>query len=166
MKSPVADNIFPDPKHDHDKCLKQAVQKARGIFATRNLKLTPLREQIYRQILTAHTALGAYEIRDHLNKTDRNIAPITIYRILDLLRQNGLIHRLESQNTYYACHHNHQNETSFVTLICRGCGVIVELMDDNINKAFDALEQNADFLKEHRVLEIEGLCPQCHEPSR
>jgi len=158
-------NIFPDPAHNHDKCLGNAVQKARQVFSARNLRLTPLREQIYRQILTSHTALGAYGLLEHLNKADRQIAPITIYRILDLLKEAGLIHRIESQNAYYACYHDHRNAGCFVTLICRGCGTIAEFLDKKLEKTFELLDQNAEFEKERRVLEIEGLCSLCRQPK-
>ena len=156
-------NAFPAPGHNHDKCLAGAIDKARQLFAAQKLKLTPLREEIYRQVLNAHTALGAYEIRDQINRTNRNVAPITIYRILDLLRETGLIHRLESQNTYYACYQEHKSSTSIVTLICQHCGNVAELVDENVEKLMGLLEKNADFVMENRVLEIEGKCPQCRK---
>jgi len=158
-------NAFPIPGHNHSMCLTRAIENARAIFAAKNLNLTPLREEIYRQILTAHTAQGAYQIRDHLNRSGRNVAPITIYRILDLLLEAGLIHRLESQNTYYACFQSHKNSTSIVALICQQCGTVAELVDENIEKLMGLLEKNADFTMANRMLEIEGKCPQCRDEA-
>jgi len=43
--------------------------------------------------------VGAYEIMDHLAKLKgRTIAPPTVYRALDFLIENGLIHRIERMN--------------------------------------------------------------------
>jgi len=159
------ENVFPAPGHNHSMCLTGAVENARTVFAAKNLNLTPLREEIYRQILTAHTAQGAYQIRDHLNRSDRNVAPITIYRILDLLLEAGLIHRLESQNTYYACFQNHESGTSIVALICQQCGTVAELVDENVEKLMGLLEKNAGFVMENRMLEIAGKCPQCRDEA-
>ena len=156
-------NAFPPPHHDHHHCADQAIHKARALFSSKKLLLTPLRERIYRQILTSHNALGAYQLLECLNKNDRKTAPITIYRILDLLCEIGLIHRLQSQNTYFACYQNHDSQNSTITLICRKCGTIAELLDETIDKAFEVLERNVNFITENRVLEIEGICPECHQ---
>ena len=166
MNSPCSDKIFPGPDHNHDRCLKGAITKARQTFADRKLRLTPLREQIYRRILTARTALGAYEIRDHFIKNNRDIAPITVYRILDLLNEIGLIHRLTSKNSYYACYHDHKGKTAFVTLICQGCGEVAELLDEKIEKLIGKLEKTADFHANQRMLEIDGLCARCRQTDK
>lgn len=163
MSKDKAESAFPTPNHNHARCLNEAIEKAKKIFLSRKLKLTPLREQIYRQILTSHKAVGAYDILDRMRHEGREIAPITAYRILDLLDEMGLIHRLELQNAYYACFHDHTGDKNFITLICRKCGAIAELMDQKINHVFDALEKQVGFTKEKRILEVVGLCQRCHK---
>lgn len=161
MPKTISDKAFPHPEHDHDMCLETAIQKAKKTFESNKLRLTPLRENVLREILNSHRALGAYEILERLKPANQKIAPITIYRILDLLLDLRLIHRLETQNTYYACHHAHHSSNSFVTMICKDCGEIAELIDKNIEKAFEQLEAKVSFAKESRTLEVEGLCPNC-----
>src|SRR5271167_4230251 len=53
-------------------------------------------------------------------------APITIYRALDFLRENGLVHRIESRNAFVACAHNHGDNDLVVFLICEKCGAVGE----------------------------------------
>ena len=53
-------------------------------------------------------------------------APITIYRALDFLRENGLVHRIESRNAFIACVHNHDSGDPVVFLICEKCGAVGE----------------------------------------
>ncbi len=161
-----SNNAFPTPGHNHKQCLNDAIDKARKVFSLRKLRLTPLREQIYRQILTSHDAIGAYDILDRMRRQGREIAPITAYRILDLLHDMGLIHRLELQNAYYACYRDHEDDKNFIALICRGCGTIAELVDRKVSRVFEALEKEAGFTEEKRVLEVQGLCRSCRDSRK
>ena len=66
-----------------------------------------MRRHVLEALLASHKPLGAYEIIEHLaqhRSTQQNRpAPITIYRALDFLRDNGLVHRIESRNAFVAC---------------------------------------------------------------
>ena len=61
------------------------------------MRLTPLREAVLRVLLSSHQALGAYDIIEKLQVNGRRLAPISVYRIIDVLLEAGLAHRLESQ---------------------------------------------------------------------
>ena len=41
MTQAAASNAFPAPEHDHDRCLAEAMERARKAFKTKGLKLTP-----------------------------------------------------------------------------------------------------------------------------
>src|SRR6266478_9024563 len=45
---------------------------------------------------------------------------------LDFLRENGLVHRIESRNAFIACVHNHAAADLVVFLICERCGAVGE----------------------------------------
>ena len=47
-------------------------------------------------------------------------------RALDFLRDNGLVHRIESRNAFIACAHNHESHDPVVFLICEKCGAVGE----------------------------------------
>ena len=53
-------------------------------------------------------------------------APITIYRALDFLTAQGLVHRIESRNAFLACINNHAADAPVVFLICEHCGAVGE----------------------------------------
>ena len=55
-------------------------------------------------------------------------APITVYRALEFLRENGLVHRIESRNAFVACVHNHAAGDLVVFLICERCGAVGEAL--------------------------------------
>ena len=98
--------IFPAPDHDHARCTSAAIAHAEAQCAERAQRLTPMRRQVLEVLLTSHRPLGAYEIIDRLQQKIRP-APITIYRALEFLSDNGLVHRIESRNAFVACVHNH-----------------------------------------------------------
>src|SRR5436305_1775108 len=98
---------FPAPGHDHDRCAADAISHAERVCAGRAQKFTPIRRQVLQALLSSHRPLGAYEVIDEMAKSMPRPAPITVYRALDFLMQNGLVHRIESRNAFLACAHDH-----------------------------------------------------------
>ena len=103
--------IFPAPDHDHGRCASAALAHAEALCAERAQRLTPMRRHVLQALLASHRPLGAYEIIERLADPGRP-APITVYRALDFLRDNGLVHRIESRNAFVACVHNTPTTTS------------------------------------------------------
>ena len=83
---------------------------AERVCARRAQKFTPIRRQVLQALLSSHRPLGAYEVIDELAKSMPRPAPITVYRALDFLMENGLVHRIESRNAYLACAHDHDDD--------------------------------------------------------
>ena len=98
---------FPTPGHDHERCASDAIAHAEAICAARKERLTPIRRRVLEALLASHQPLGAYELIDRLAVRGARPAPITIYRALDFLREQGLVHRIESRNAFIACVQNH-----------------------------------------------------------
>ncbi len=92
----------------------------------RSQKLTPTRRQVLEVLLSSHKPLGAYEIIDRAAKGGTRHAPITVYRALEFLIENGLAHRIESRNAFIACVHRHASDDLVVFLICERCGEVGE----------------------------------------
>src|SRR5215510_9106697 len=93
--------VFPGPDHDHDRCSSDAMAEA--LCARRGQRLTPIRRKVLATLLSTHKPLGAYEIVERLALKGPRPAPITAYRALEFLRENGLVHRIESRNAFVAC---------------------------------------------------------------
>src|SRR3954471_22140635 len=114
---------FPAPDHDHDRCAADALRHAEALCAGRAQKFTPIRRQVLQALLSSHRPLGAYEVIDEMAKSMPRPAPITVYRALDFLMQNGLVHRIESRNAFLACAHDHDAAAMVAFLICDACGL-------------------------------------------
>ena len=94
-------------------------------------------------------------------------APITVYRALEFLRDNGLIHRIESRNAFIACVHNHAAGALVVFLICEHCGAVGEAASAAVADHLKSAARAAGFVPKAPVIEISGVCAHCqqHEHS-
>src|SRR5437899_12145699 len=113
---------FPAPDHGHGRCTADAMTHAEQVCVRRAQKFTPIRRQVLQALLSSHRPLGAYEVIDELAKSMPRPAPITVYRALDFLMENGLVHRIESRNAYLACAHAHAAAARAAILISDACG--------------------------------------------
>jgi Fur family zinc uptake transcriptional regulator len=153
--------IFPPPDHDHDRCSSDALAQAEAICAARAQRLTPIRRRVLESLLASHAPLGAYELIDRLAKRGARPAPITIYRALDFLRDNGLVHRIESRNAFIACGHNHGSGDPVVFLICERCGSVGEAGGSPVAETIKTAARAAGFMPKTPVIEITGICSHC-----
>jgi Fur family zinc uptake transcriptional regulator len=152
--------IFPAPDHDHDRCASAAIAHAESHCAARAQRLTPMRRRVLEALLASHKPLGAYEIIERLSG-ETPPAPITIYRALDFLRENGLVHRIESRNAFVACVHDHGDGDLVVFLICESCGAVGEAPGEGAADALKASSRAAGFSPKSPLIEIAGICSHC-----
>jgi Fur family zinc uptake transcriptional regulator len=158
-------------QHDHQRCIDQALRDARRLCKQRKVKLTPLRASVLALVWRSHQALGAYPLMDLLRQkrleeegANKLIAPPTVYRVLDFLQQQGLIHRLATLNAYIGCEHPAQQHNGCF-LICADCHNTEELPDTELSSAIDNLAQSDGFCVQHAAVEVVGLCAGCQEST-
>ena len=159
----TAVSTFPAPDHDHARCSSDALAQAEEICTARGQRLTPIRRQVLEALLGSHKPLGAYEIIGVLATKDGRPAPITIYRALDFLRENELVHRIESRNAFVACIHNHATGAPVVFLICEKCGTVGEALSAAAAETLRAAAKSAGFTPKTPVIEIAGICAHCRK---
>jgi Fur family zinc uptake transcriptional regulator len=157
----IATAIFPTPGHDHDRCASEAIAHAEAICAARAERLTPTRRRVLEALLESHHPLGAYELIDRLAQDGSRPAPITIYRALDFLREQGLVHRIESRNAFIACVHPHASGDPVVFLICEKCGAVGEAASAAVADTIKRASRAAGFTPKTPVIEISGICAHC-----
>jgi Fur family zinc uptake transcriptional regulator len=152
---------FPGPEHDHDSCSARAIAHAEALCAARAARLTPLRRQVLAALAESHQPLGAYELMDRLAGQGPRPAPITVYRALEFLVDNGLVHRIESRNAFLACINNHASGAPVVFLICERCGAVGEAPSAEVTRTLSAAAKRAGFTPRAPVIEITGVCAHC-----
>jgi Fur family zinc uptake transcriptional regulator len=159
MTQAVASSAFPAPEHNHDLCLEEAMERAHRAFHNKGLKLTPLRQSVFREIAASHKAIGAYEVLDRLATRGERLAPISVYRAIEALVAAGIVHRFESRNAFFACHAGH--EMRQLVLACEACGRVAEVDADKVFAAIDTSAGSAGFATKGAVVEVWGLCASC-----
>ena len=146
--------------HNHRACIEDALATARTLCTTRGVQLTPLREKVLQIVWKSHKPVGAYEVLDELAQTHKSARPPTVYRALDFLMAEGLIHKIESLNAYLGCIEAGAPHSGQF-LICRQCGATEEIVDAKLEAALAAAAGRAHFRPERKVVEISGLCARC-----
>src|SRR3954467_15738473 len=155
--------VFPAPDHDHDQCSTDAMAVAEALCAQRGQRLTPIRRKVLAALLVTHKPLGAYEIIERLALTGPRLAPITTYRALEFLRENGLVHRIESRNAFIACVHTHAAGDLVVFLICERCGAVGEAASLEVAATLKSAARAAGFTPKLPVIEVSGVCTHCRD---
>jgi Fur family zinc uptake transcriptional regulator len=153
--------VFHPPDHDHERCSTDAMTTAEAICLDRGQRLTPIRRKVLAALLASHKPLGAYEIIDRMAVKGARAAPITAYRALEFLRENGLVHRIESHNAFIACVHTHAAGDLVVFLICERCGAVGEAASADVAATLTSAARAAGFTPKSPVIEISGICSHC-----
>jgi Fur family zinc uptake transcriptional regulator len=143
---------------------ESALDAAATACQGRGAQLTPLRRTVLGLVLESPRPVGAYALLDLLKADRAGAAPPTVYRALDFLLEQRLVHRLEKLNAFVACHvhdcgADHEHPAQF--LICDRCGVVTELEEPQVSRALEAAASRAGFRPTRATVEIEGTCARC-----
>jgi Fur family zinc uptake transcriptional regulator len=147
-------------RHNHDRCIAEALAEAERHCARAGLRLTPARRRVLEILLEAHRAMGAYEVLERMQKEGLGAQPPAAYRALDFLVANGFVHRIEGLNAFVACAHPGQTHRP-AFLHCRKCGTVAEAKADVCGGTLARAAETAGFGIESIVVEARGLCPTC-----
>ena len=113
--------------------------------------------------------MSAYELVDYCKEHyGESIPAMSVYRILDFLQEEHLVHKLNLANKYIACAHitcAHEHGVPQF-LICGSCQKVEEI---TINKStINTLRKNVEGAGFHLVspqLEMNCLCSDCKDAS-
>jgi len=172
---------FPKPGHNHARCAADALRRAETICAARKTRLTEIRRDVLEIVWQSHVPIGAYDILSRLNKggggrppsnTSRarraregRIAPMAVYRALEFLMDQGLVHRLASLNAFIGCVHAGEDPHTAQFLICSSCGTTAELESAPLKRALAQAVSERGFTIDSQIVEISGVCPHCSAAS-
>jgi len=122
-------------------------------------KLTKNQALVLKILTKASQPLGAYAILDKLRSHGFN-APLTVYRALEQLAGQGLVHKIESLNSWTTCCGDH-HANSPVFEICNDCGVVTEQFDRELVKSLNSMSERSGFIPDRSIIEIHGRCDDC-----
>ena len=131
----------------------------KGTNADVKTKLTKNQALVLNVLTKASQPLGAYAILAELRSYGFK-APLTVYRALDQLAAMGLVHKLESLNSWTSCCGDHHANPP-VFEICNDCGNVTEHFDEELLKNLNSMSERSGFMPDRSIIEIHGRCDDC-----
>ena len=141
------------------------LSQARVLCDRRGAQLTELRRKVLGLVLESPRPSGAYDLLDQLRAHHKGAAPPTVYRALDFLLEQGLIHKVERLSAFVGCIHpsededGHHHAAQF--LICQRCGRVTELEDPRVDAVLIEAARERGFRPASSTIEVEGICAPC-----
>ena len=123
------------------------------------VRLTKNQKLVFDVLVNASQPLGAYSILNELLEHGFK-SPLTVYRALNQLTSKGLLHKLESLNSWTTCcGKHHLNPPVFA--ICNDCGNVTEHFDEVLINSLNAISEKSGFTPDRSIIEIHGQCDTC-----
>jgi Fe2+ or Zn2+ uptake regulation protein len=122
-------------------------------------RVTPGRLRVLHALAAAERGLTLQALQGLLAVGGKPLDRMTLYRTLELLENQGLVHRLAFTGEYLRCQlggsgcHHH--------LVCRRCGLVQEVHCLGMAAVERAAAATNHFRIGYHLVEFVGLCPQC-----
>jgi Fur family zinc uptake transcriptional regulator len=162
-------NVLSSSSEQLMKNVTQIINQAEASCRANGTKLTEKRKQILTGLLTSEKARSAYELIDYMHKEfDQSLPPTTVYRILDFLAEENLVHKLHLANKYVACSHircNHAHEVPQF-LICEECSNVKEIgIKRSLVNTLKRNVEEAGYFLTNPQLELHCICQDCADEA-
>jgi Fur family ferric uptake transcriptional regulator len=131
------------------------------VLARAGLKRGGARERVVELLASQTCALSAVEIEDELRADRRPVARASIYRVLELLDDHGLVERVEVGDGVTRFepmlpsgeHHHH--------LVCDSCGRLVAFDDPALERAIQRASSRLGARVDRHEIVLRGACQDC-----
>ena len=125
------------------------------------LGYTQNRHRVFEVVGNNSSPLSAQQIFDTLSRTD-NINRVTVYRILDLLVDKGLVDRISGGGRSFvyglAPNENHPAHPHFY---CKNCGSLECLSPQSLSVDVQPMQRTFPGLIENVEVRVDGVCKNC-----
>jgi len=105
--------------------------------------------------------LSAYEILNKFQKY-KKIQPMTVYRALKKLTNEGLIHKTNKNKTFHICNTSNIHNHNAILAVCNDCGITEELNTNLFSKIIKQVKSKSKFNFNNYNLEITTNCKECN----
>jgi|TARA_Y200000002_G_C22626329_1_gene640440 Fur family zinc uptake transcriptional regulator len=105
--------------------------------------------------------LTAYQILNRIQKF-KFVQPMTIYRALKDLVEQGLIHKTNKNKTFHLCNSSENHDHNAVLAVCNDCGLAEELNTNIFSKIIKDIKTKKKFNFDNFNLEITTTCKECN----
>lgn len=136
------------------------LDRAAAHCAARGARLTPIRRDVLDLLLRHENGLKAYDLLAQIKQLRSNATPPTVYRALDFLIEQGLVHKIGRINQFVACRHE-SHDLPGLFLVCPHCGKVSELHDSVLMQSLLRSIARAGHALDCQEVEVSSTCPDC-----
>jgi Fur family ferric uptake transcriptional regulator len=105
--------------------------------------------------------LTAQQIFDELRAEGRRVGIASVYRVLDLLTDKGLLQRVELGEGTARYEPAHAGGEHHHHLVCADCGKVEAFEDDELERALHRVESRTGYSVAGHDVVLRGLCRDC-----
>jgi len=145
------------------------LEGAERLCRAASLRLTDKRRRLLSSLLGATAPVSAYELAQSYREEHGTELPVmSVYRMLDVFIEAGIVHKLRSLNRFVPCSHIACEHPHAMTqfLICDGCGEVMEMaFADQELEQLERKARSTGFHLFREQLELHGLCERCESAA-
>jgi Fur family ferric uptake transcriptional regulator len=143
-----------------EKAMQNEIQIFRNFIRNKGLRNTPEREVIIEEIFSKHDHFDVDELYLRLKRKSKKVSKPSIYRIIPLLLESGLIQEayFEDGHLHYEHIYGHDHHCH---LRCITCGKTIEFNEKSIKRIEKRLAEKYGFKVKGHKLEVFGYCQKC-----
>ncbi len=141
---------------------KSELQVFREYLKRHQLRYTPEREAIIREIFSIHDHFDVDSLYLSMRQKGMHVSKASIYRLIPLLIESNLIQEVffEDGHMHYEHIYGHSHHCH---LRCVECKKIEEFQDARLEEIEIDLADRFGFKIIDHKLEVRGVCPECME---
>jgi Fur family ferric uptake transcriptional regulator len=136
-------------------------EHAHAVLARAGLRRGGARERIIEFLGREDCALSAVEIEDALREDGQGIGRASVYRVLELLVEHGLVERVTVGRDLCRYERALPNGEHHHHLVCDKCGRLVAFDDPGLERAIHRVSERLGARVEHHDVTLRGACADC-----
>ena len=137
-----------------------------NVQARNTLNLTASRRAVLDILKSAGRPMKAYDILSKLQEVIKHAKPPTVYRALDYLVSNHVLHRVNNQNAFMYCQQHvecsqQQEKRVSILFSCQLCGAVIENANHSLTAVIRQMTSSLGFKSDADMVECSGVCQNC-----
>lgn len=125
------------------------------------LRATPARLALMNLLEKANKPLDVQEMITHLNKMEIKTDPATVFRIVNMFSDKGLVKTIELHEGKFR--YELASRPEHHHFLCTNCGMIEDISDCNVRMLEEEIEKRKQIRIMSHSLEFFGICSDCQK---
>lgn len=145
--------------------MESKIDKIKEILQRCHYRFTDGRKEIIKVFINSNKHLSPLEVYEIVK--EKNVSLPTVYRTIDILKNNGIIKEVVFNNERYYELKLFSQKCMHIHFRCQKCGKILDIDDTNIILKLieirNKLEKQNNFIIEDISVTICGICSECRK---